>query len=175
LLIRHRSGAGEAIAALLPALARQQDRRFLANANPYAETIANVLRGVTITAAVAGVLGSLALILACVGIYGVAAYNVSQRNREMGVRIALGARPSRILALVLHQNLRIVAAGAVLGVAGAIGFAHLLQSVLHGLTPMDPVALTATIAILTLTAVLATWAPAQRAAAIDPAVTLRQD
>jgi putative ABC transport system permease protein len=175
LLVRHRPGAGDAILALLPPLARQQDRRFLANAAPYPETIANMLRGVNIAAAVAGILGSLALLLACVGIYGVAAYNVSHRTREIGVRMALGARPSRILALILRQNLRTVAAGAVVGVAGAIGFAQLLKSVLHGLTPVDPVALTATVVILTLTAVLATWAPAQRAAAIDPAVTLRQD
>jgi ABC-type antimicrobial peptide transport system permease subunit len=145
------------------------------NAAPYSETFANVLRAANIAAAVAGVLGSLALLLACVGIYGVAAYNVSQRTREIGVRMALGAHPSRILGMILRQNLRTVAAGVAVGVAGAIGFAQLLKSILYGLAPTDPVALAATLVILASTAVLASWAPAQRAATIDPSVTLRQD
>jgi predicted permease len=175
LLIRHAPGAGDAILAALPALARQQDRRFMVNAAPYTETFTNALRAANIAAAVAAVLGSLALLLACVGIYGVAAYNVSQRTREIGVRMALGARPSRILSMILRQNLRTVAAGVVVGVAGAIGFAQLLKSILYGLAPTDPVALAATLVILAATAVLATWAPAQRAAAIDPSVTLREE
>jgi predicted permease len=174
LLIRH-AGAEDAILAALPALARQQDHRFLVNATPYRETFTSVLRSADIVAAVAGVLGSLALLLACTGIYGVAAYNVSQRTREIGVRLALGAHPARIVTMILRQNLRTVAAGAAVGIAGALGFARLLKSILYGLPPTDPVAIAASTIILVTTALLATWAPAQRAAGIDPAITLRQD
>ena len=175
LLIRHAPDAEDAILAVLPALARQQDHRFLVNATPYSETFASVLRSADIVAAVAGVLGSLALLLACIGIYGVAAYNVSQRTREIGVRLALGAHPARIVTMILRQNLRAVAAGAAVGMAGALGFARLLKSILYGLPPTDPVAIAASTIILVTTALLATWAPAQRAAGIDPAITLRQD
>ena len=107
--------------------------------------------------------------------YGVAAYNVSQRTREIGVRMALGARPGGILGMILRQNLRTVGTGAVIGVAGAIGFAQLLKKMLYGLAPTDPVALAATLVVLLSTAVLATLAPARRAATIDPSITLRQD
>jgi predicted permease len=175
ILIRHAPGARDAILAALPAIARQQDRRILVSAAPLSDNIVNGQRSANIAAGIAAFLGSLALLLACVGIYGVAAYNVSQRTREIGVRIALGARPAMILTLVLQQNLRTVLLGAAVGVAGAIGFAQLLKTLLFGLSPVDPIALSSTILILITTALLATWAPARRAAAIDPAITLRQD
>ena len=127
------------------------------------------------SASIAGVLGVLSLILACVGIYGVAAYNVSQRRREVGVRMALGARPRAILSMVLRQNLRAVAFGAGIGIASAAAFGRLLTSLLYGVEPSDPVALGATIAILLGMAVLATMGPARRAAQVDPAITLRHD
>ena len=122
-----------------------------------------------------GVLGGLALLLACVGIYGVAAYNVSQRTREVGVRIALGARPWAILAMILRQNLRTVVIGSGIGIAGAIGFGRLLTSLLFGLEPTDPPALLVTVGILFTTSALAAWGPARRASNVDPAITLRHE
>jgi ABC-type antimicrobial peptide transport system permease subunit len=121
------------------------------------------------------VLSVLALVLACVGIYGVAAYSVSQRTREIGVRMALGAKPKSISNMVLGENLRIVLIGAALGVAGAIAFGRLLTVMLFGVKPADPLALFATISILLATAGAAAWLPARRAAAVDPSVTLRHD
>ncbi len=175
LLIRHAPGAGEALLAVLPALARQQDKRFVATAAPYSQTVAAALRGVGVAAAIAAVLGALALLLACVGIYGVAAYGVSRHTREIGLRMALGARPAGIFAMVLRQNLRTVGVGVAAGVAGSIGFGQLLKGMLYGLSPTDPVALASALAILTATAVLAVLAPARRASAVDPAITLRED
>ena len=175
LLIRHAPAAKDALLAALPALARQQDRRFLATAVPYSETVASGFRAADMAAGVAASLGSLALLLACVGIYGVAAYNVSQRTREIGVRMALGAEPAGILAMVLRQNLRTVFYGAAIGVTGALGFGQLLKNLLYGISPADPLALSSALAILIVTALLATWAPAHRAAAIDPSITLRED
>lgn len=175
LLIRHAPGTGERILATVASVARQQDRRFLVVATPYRETLAGVLRSADMAAAVAGVFGVLALLLACVGVYGVTAYNVSHRTREIGVRLALGAFPGQIVAMIVRQNLRIVYAGALIGVAGAIAFATLLKSILYGLPPADPIAIAATVVTLIAVVVFATWAPAQRAAGIDPAFTLRQD
>lgn len=175
LLIRHAPAARDSLLATLPALARQHDRRFLATAVPYSETVASGFRAANMAAGIAATLGSLALLLACVGIYGVAAYNVSQRTREIGVRMALGAEPAGILAMVLHQNLRTVFYGALIGVTGALGFGQLLKNLLYGISPADPLALSSALAILIVTALLATWAPAHRAAAIDPSITLRED
>ncbi len=174
LLIRHR---GDAVPLLLelPKLARQIDRRLQVSAAPYEETIERKRRVANVSAGIAAVLGLLSLLLACVGIYGVAAYNVSQRRKEIGIRLALGARPQAILQLVLGQNLRAVAAGAAIGIAGAAAFGRLLTSLLYGVEPSDPIALSAAIAVLLGTAVLATWGPARRAARVDPAITLRHE
>ncbi|MEX2263636.1 MAG: ADOP family duplicated permease [Bryobacteraceae bacterium] len=174
LLIRHSGEAGPLMMEL-PKHAREIDRRFLASAAPYSETIANALRSANLSAAIASVLGTLSLLLACVGIYGVAAYNVSQRTREVGVRMALGARPRAILAMVLKQNLRTVVVGAAVGIVGAISFGRLLTSLLYGVKPTDPLAMLVTIAILFGTSALATWGPARRASRVDPAITLRHE
>jgi predicted permease len=174
LLIRHAGDAGPLLVEL-PKHAREMDNRYLASAAPYSDTIAGALRSADVSAAIAGVLGALSLILACVGIYGVAAYNVSQRTREVGVRMALGAQPQAILAMILQQNLRAVLIGAVLGIAGAIGFGRLLTSFLFGLKPTDPLAILVTIAILFGMSAFATWGPARRASRVDPAITLRHE
>ena len=129
----------------------------------------------TLVAAIAGVLSALALALACVGIYGVAAYSVSQWTREIGVRMALGAHRRTILRMVLGENLRVVLAGGAIGLGGAFVFGRMLTSMLFGVKPGDPLALLSTIAILLVTAGAAAWLPARRAAAVDPATTLRHD
>ncbi|MGH9721909.1 MAG: ADOP family duplicated permease [Bryobacteraceae bacterium] len=174
LLIRHSRAPGPLLVEL-PKRTREIDRRFLASAAPYSATIANKFRSADLSAAIASILGTLSLMLACVGIYGVAAYNVSQRTREVGVRMALGARPQAILAMVLKQNLRTVVIGAAVGIAGAVGFARLLTNLLYGVKPTDPMALLTTIAILLATSALATWGPARRASRVDPAITLRHE
>jgi predicted permease len=174
LLIRH-SGAEGPLLRELPKRARELDKRVLASAEPYAETIARERRSADVAALVAGVLGALSLVLACVGVYGVAAYNVSQRTREVGVRMALGASRGAILAIVLRDNMRSVLAGVLAGTAGAVGFGQMLTSMLYGVKPYDPPALAVALAILFATAGLATWGPARRASRVDPAITLRYE
>jgi predicted permease len=157
-------------------LARTIDPRLkMTSAEPYSLIIDRARQTTILVAAIAGVLSSLALVLACVGIYGVAAYSVSQRTREIGVRMALGAKPQSIAQMVLGENLRVVLVGAALGIAGAIAFGRLLTSLLFGVKPGDPTALFATMGILLATAGLAAWIPARRAASVDPAITLRHD
>ncbi len=126
------SGDPRALLSALPAQARQIDHRYLASVTRYADVIARWQRSADVAAGIAGVLGLLALLLSCVGIYGVASYNVSQRTREVGVRMALGARPREIMALFARQHLQTVLVGAAIGTAGAIAFGHLLTALLYG-------------------------------------------
>jgi ABC-type antimicrobial peptide transport system permease subunit len=148
---------------------------MLASAIPFEQNLTRARRAAQIAATLAGGMSILALVLACVGIYGVAAYHIAQRTREIGVRMALGARPQQIVGMVLGQNLRAVAIGGAVGLAGAFGFGQLLRTLLYGLSPADPWAIGGAITILTGMALLASWPNAQRAASIAPATALRHD
>ena len=122
-----------------------------------------------------GGFGFLALLLAALGIYGLLAYSVSRRTREMGLRMALGAQGSDVLGLILRQGLGLSVAGMALGLAGAVGVTRLLRGFLHQVQPMDPLTFGATTAILFGVAVAACWFPARRAARVDPIVALRSE
>jgi len=122
-----------------------------------------------------GAFAALASILASVGVFGVLAFAVSQRTREFGIRMALGARSSDVLRLVLRGGLKITAAGLAIGVAAAAALTRFLASLLFGVKPLDPIAFLAAAAMLALLALVACAAPALRAARVDPAVTLRQE
>jgi ABC-type antimicrobial peptide transport system permease subunit len=118
--------------------------------------------------------GGLALLLASIGLYGVANYSVSQRTREIGVRVALGASSGSVLRLVLGQGLALVAAGLLLGVAGALTLSWLVPAgLLQHVSPRDPFTLTTTSLMLTAVALAASCVPAYRATRIDPLVALR--
>jgi putative ABC transport system permease protein len=120
-------------------------------------------------------LAALALLLAGLGLYGVLAYAVTQRTREIGVRMALGARPVQALALVARESAAVVGAGLVAGAAGAVLSARLYAGLLFGVAPSDPTALFASLLVLTAVAAAATLLPARRAARVDPAVALRAE
>lgn len=121
------------------------------------------------------VFGAAALVLAAVGIYGVVAYSVAQRGREIAVRLALGAESSRIRNMVVTQGLRPVAVGLVCGVAAAFGVTRLLSGLLFGVQPRDPLVFLTAPAVLVGVALVAVWLPALRATRIDPAESLRGD
>ena len=122
-----------------------------------------------------GLFGILALLLAVVGLYSVVAFTVSQRTREIGIRMALGANRGEVLRLVLRQGMLLTATGLAIGIALALGAAHVVESQLLGLAPTDPVSFAATTSALLIAAIAACIVPARRAAALDPLRALRQD
>jgi predicted permease len=117
----------------------------------------------------------LALVLAAVGLYGVVAYGVTQRTREIGVRVALGAEPKAVIGLVVGVGLRLAVVGVVLGLAIAMATSRVLRSMLYAISPADPLTLGVTALLVVAVAVLASYVPARRALRIDPAEALRAD
>jgi putative ABC transport system permease protein len=126
-------------------------------------------------AVLVGGFAALALLIACVGLYGVLAYSVEQRQREMGVRVAIGASPRALLGLVVGEGVRLTAAGLVLGLAGAFVAARSLASLLYGIGPTDPVVFLAVAAILLMVAAAASFVPARQAMRVDPITILRDE
>jgi predicted permease len=118
---------------------------------------------------------TIALILAAVGVYGVIAYGVAQRTREMGVRIALGALPLDVVRLVVGDGMLMAGAGVVAGLTGAIFLAPVLQKMLFAVEPRDPATFIAVGGMVVAVALLASWIPARRAARVDPMEALREE
>ena len=136
-----------------------------------AESVAAPRFNMTLLSAFAG----LALVLAAVGLYGVIAYSVSQRTREIGVRMALGARPGSVQRLVVAEGMRPALVGVALGVAMALGLGRALAGMLHDVSPRDPATLAGVSALLIVVALLACLLPARRAARVDPMVAIRAE
>jgi putative ABC transport system permease protein len=121
------------------------------------------------------VFAALALLLAAIGIYGVVAYTVNQRSHEIGIRMALGARPQDAVRLMLRQGAVPVAAGIAAGWAGSLAATPALASLLYGVKPTDPVVFLALPAILAAVGLLASYLPARRVAKVDPLIALRYE
>jgi predicted permease len=124
---------------------------------------------------VLGIFGLLGLVLAAVGIYGVMAYSVSQRTRELGIRVAMGADRRTVLRLVLGEGLKLALIGTALGIVGAFGAARLVQGLLYDVSAFDPVAFGGVPLVLLMVATLAVYLPARRAASVDPMRALKSD
>lgn len=156
------------IAALDPALPVPEIR-------PLTQKLAAAVAGPRFRAALLGAFALAALLLAGIGIYGVMAFNVSRRTREMGLRLALGARPANLLGMLFARGTRLVAVGAALGLLGALVLTRFMQELLYRTAATDPLALAAAIGLLAVAALLAIWLPARRAARVEPMQALRQE
>jgi ABC-type antimicrobial peptide transport system permease subunit len=119
--------------------------------------------------------GLLAMLLASIGLYGIMAYTVARRTRDIGIRLALGAAPGNVLWQVLRETLLLVVIGIIIGVPLALGGTHLVRSMIFGLGFADPVAILVAAALLALVAALAGFLPAWRASRVDPMVALRYE
>ena len=119
--------------------------------------------------------GAMALVLGIIGIYGVISYAVSQRRREIGIRLALGAQPGELRRMFVRHGLVLAGMGVAVGLVAATGLMRLMKSLLFGISPLDPVIYAAVPIVLVTAAVLASYLPARRAAVVDPVEALRAE
>src|SRR5215472_1943362 len=173
--VRTSGSVSEAMATLEREAAAIDPALTIFDAEPMTEYIAASLFGAKIAATLLGVLSVVGLLLAAMGLYGVLAYSVAQRTQEIGLRVALGAGRSDVLALVVRQGLRLTAIGIAAGALIATGLGRFLSSMLHGVTPADPATFLGVAVVLAAVALLACYIPARRALRIDPMVALRYE
>jgi predicted permease len=147
----------------------------LANVRTGTELLERSMSRTSFTLIMIGIAGGVAMILGLVGIYGVISYVVSQRTREIGLRMALGAERDQVKTMVLAQAGRLTLVGVTVGLLSAVGLARLMESVLYNVDPVDPATFGLVAVVLPAVALLASWVPARRAARVDPLVALRSE
>jgi ABC-type antimicrobial peptide transport system permease subunit len=163
--------------AFLPILRREvlelNPRIPLSNPRTMRDVFETATARTSFTMALLGTASGVALILGVVGIYGVISYVVSQRTREIGVRLALGAPTSSVRSMVVRQGVALTGAGILVGLVAAAALSRVMSSLLFGVSAMDPLTYGGVALALGAVAVLASWLPARRAAGVDPAIALR--
>jgi predicted permease len=145
----------------------------LYDVRPMTERVADAMGYARFSAFLLAAFAAVALALAALGTYGVISFGVSQRRKEIGVRVALGATRRSVVRLVVGQGVTLAVVGSAIGLAGALAATRLLRSMLYGVEPSDPVTLVLIVALLVAAVILASWLPARRAAGVDPAEALR--
>jgi ABC-type antimicrobial peptide transport system permease subunit len=140
---------------------------------PMSEQVGRALSALRLASTLIGVFGLLALLLAGIGLYGVMAWTVSRRTREIGVRMALGAQAGDVLKLVIRQGALLVGIGVAAGLGAALLVMRLIESLLYGVSRNDPATFAAVVALLAFAALLACYVPARRATKVDPMIALR--
>jgi len=160
---------------IIAAIAGRFDPRIRTRVEPLTAQLGRYLSPARTSAVLAGILGVVALALACVGMFGVFAYIARQRTREIGIRMALGARPAQIVRLVLGATCRPLLLGLMVGIVASAIAAQVMRRLLFGLSAFDPAAYAGTCALLSLAAIGATWVPARRAIRVDPVSALRYE
>jgi predicted permease len=170
-----RAGTASLVAEIRQAVRSVSASIPIAEERTMRDLYAGSLARTSFTLVMLAIAGGMALLLGVIGIYGVIAYVVSRRAREIGIRAALGAEPRQLTRTFLRHGLALSAFGALMGLAAALALARLMSSVLFGVGPMDTVAYVAAVGVTIAAAAFASYVPARRAAAIDPIETLRAE
>jgi predicted permease len=166
----------KAVTASIRSVVSQMDPNLpVFNVHTEAELIEQLLFQERMIAKLSGFFGILALLLACIGLYGLLSYEVSRRTREIGIRIALGAQRRGVLKLIVGQGIVLAAAGAVVGIGVTLGVTRYLKSMLYDIHANDPATIFGVAILLTLVAIVACYVPARRAMRVDPMVALRYE
>jgi predicted permease len=173
LLLRYSGGAGQVIPAVRSAIAEANPNVLVNATSTLTQQVEESTSNQRLIAKLSSFFGVLAAFLVCIGIYGLLSYAVARRTSEIGVRMALGARRSNVLWLILREILVLVAVGIAIGVPLALEGNRLVSKLLYGLSPADPASLFAAIAMLAAVALLAGYLPARRASRVEPTVALR--
>jgi ABC-type antimicrobial peptide transport system permease subunit len=174
-ILMRTAGPPEDLARSAAAATRAQDPNTFAEISLLKNAFQENLQGAEYSAVAVTLFGAIAQLLACLGILGVVSYAVSQRTREIGVRMALGAKPSHVLSVVLRQFALPVAAGLLIGVAGAAALSGFLRGLLYGISNFDAASYLGAIGIFAATVAVAAVLPARRALKIDPIRALRYE
>jgi macrolide transport system ATP-binding/permease protein len=169
------TGDMKTLVAALPAIAREQDPAVPAEATPLSANLARWIWPSQVGAAISAALGLLALLLASVGITSVTAFAVTQRTREIGIRMALGAQPEGVVRLLVMQGGKFVAIGVVIGLAAAVAMSRILSGFLYGISAVDGITFVAVTIVLVSVALFACYLPARRATQVDPMIALRYE
>ncbi len=175
LLVRTASDPSQYISAIRQALREIEPNQAVADAQPLTQVLAESIAPQRFRTALLSLFASVAVLLAGLGIYGVMNYSVSQRTREICIRLAIGADTRDVLRLVLRQGLTLALTGVALGVAAALALTSLMKTFLFGVSTTDPLTYAGVAASLTFIALLACWIPARRATKIDPMIALRAE
>ena len=175
MLVRSQSPANAVIPSARSIVQRMDPQQPIGRVRVMNDIISNSLAPRRFNTWLLAAFGFGALLLAAIGVYGVISYSVSQRTRELGVRLALGAQPADILRLVLRKGLVLAAIGLVIGIGASLAATRLMSSLLYNVSATDPLTFAAVGALLVIVALVACWIPARRAMRTDPAVTLRYE
>jgi predicted permease len=175
MVIRTSGDPGDVVPALRSAVAAFDETLPVSGIRTMSKHLGIALMPARLAGAALGVFGLLGLVLASVGMYGVMSYTVSQRRREIGIRMAVGAATGDVVGLIMKQGLALVIVGAVIGMGGALGASRLLRGILYGASVVDPATFIGVPLLLTAVAALASWLPARRASGVDPLEALRRE
>jgi putative ABC transport system permease protein len=169
------ASAPAAVAAQAREVVAQMDKNVLVEWETLETHVNTSIARERLLALLSGFLGALSLLLVAIGLYGVMAYSVTRRTSEIGIRLALGARPVTVLAMVLRESSVLVLTGVAIGLLAALALSRVVATLLFGVTSHDAAAFASAIGVMAVVALLATILPARRAAQVDPTVALRYE
>ena len=163
------------VGSIRDALSRMNSQQVMYNVQAMDEIISGSLAARRFSMVLLGIFAALALVMSCVGIYGVISYLAGQRTHEIGIRIALGAKRRDVLRMVLAEAARMALLGVAIGLVAALGLTRLMANLLFGVSPHDPLTLAGVATLLMMVALAASYVPARRATKVDPIVALRYE